>query len=243
MVTLDDRPGKGHFYSDDGKKWYPSVTGILKLYPKGEKFYQWVAKHGYNAEKIKEAAGNVGTRVHKAIEEIVAKDASPDNVYKKFDLGPAEYIALVGFSNWYHATKPKILRQEFPVISHILRVGGTVDMVAEIDGDEVVIDFKTSRYIAPYFWLQLDAYAFCLAEMELHWPRRLMVLHLNGIYQNSYVEVRQPFQTVGLRQFAALRYLYDFMPVNDRTRDHNIAWTDTEYPWQNALSEQVILHP
>src|SRR3990172_10646192 len=48
-------------------KYYPSVTWICGYYPKGIPFYKWLADKGWDeAEAIKNAAGDKGSKVHSA---------------------------------------------------------------------------------------------------------------------------------------------------------------------------------
>src|SRR5947209_7507031 len=50
----------------------PSVTWIAGYWPKGIGFYRWLAEKGWDeAEAIKVAAGDKGSRVHLAIEKII----------------------------------------------------------------------------------------------------------------------------------------------------------------------------
>src|SRR5436190_9224064 len=50
----------------------PSVTWICGFWPKGIGFYRWLAEKGWSeAEAIKVAAGDKGSRVHLAIEMIL----------------------------------------------------------------------------------------------------------------------------------------------------------------------------
>ena len=230
MVIMEDRPD-GHFYSDDkGRTWYESVTAVLRSYPKGQKFYEWVAKNGYNAENIKQSAGNVGTSVHKAIEALVSGYEDIDRLCNRYNLGPAEHIALVGFKRWNEARQPKIVCQEKAVVSHRMEVGGTVDLVAELDGEHVVIDFKTSKYVQPSHWLQLHAYAFALHESGICTAKRLMVLHLHGKHETCYQEIPKPYRHDTLRQFYALRYLHRFVDRNDRNRSTAVKFDDRDSP-------------
>ena len=51
----------------------PSVTWVAESYPKGIAFYKWLADKGWDeAEAIKEAAGDKGSKVHHAIEDLLA---------------------------------------------------------------------------------------------------------------------------------------------------------------------------
>src|SRR5258706_2252693 len=50
----------------------PSVTWIAGHWPKGVGFYKWLADKGWDeAEAVKHAAGDKGSRVHMAIEMIL----------------------------------------------------------------------------------------------------------------------------------------------------------------------------
>ncbi len=234
-VIKQDRP-EGHFYSaDEGKTWYKSVTNVTHQYPKGPKFYEWVAKKGYNAELIKKAAGEVGNNVHQAIEQIVQGDDDIESLRKKFRIGPDEHIALVGFRRWYADRRPIIIHQELPVVSHRLKLGGTVDFVAEIDEAIVVGDFKTSRHVAPSHWHQLHAYAFMLHEMGICTSKRLMVLHLNGVHERCYMEIPKPFSQDTMDQFECLRFITANIDKNDRNRNIPAKYKDEEAPDLNRL--------
>src|SRR3990167_10405660 len=53
-------------------KAVPSSTWIADSYPKGIFFYKWLADKGWDeAEAIKSAAGDKGSKVHMAIEAIL----------------------------------------------------------------------------------------------------------------------------------------------------------------------------
>src|SRR5437868_8780429 len=56
-------------------KAVPSSTWIAESYPKGVFFYKWLADKGWDeAEAIKSAAGDKGSKVHLAIEAILHGD-------------------------------------------------------------------------------------------------------------------------------------------------------------------------
>ena len=154
----------------------PSVTWICDHYPKGVQFYKWLASKGWDeAEAIKTAAGDRGSRVHRAIQDLVegrevtidAKYPSSNDEEPK-ELTFEEYDAVLSFARWHKETKPEFLAWEFPVWGD--GYAGTVDLLCRIDGIKYIVDFKTSAYIWPSHELQVSAYK---AALKLEAPPML----------------------------------------------------------------------
>ena len=165
---------------------YPSVTTILGAYPKGEKFYEWVAKHGADSEAIKREAGDVGHTIHTAIESIIREKHLPG-------LSLADSITIAAFREWYEKTKPIPVCCERKIVSASHAYAGTTDLVCLINGQTCLVDYKTSNFISIPYWLQVNAYAVALEEMGLGPIERLAILHLNRSYPAGYkFLVRRP---------------------------------------------------
>lgn len=151
---LDER-----FYTDDDKTFYPSVTTVLGVYPKGKQFEDWLKTVGLSANDIVEEAGIQGTKVHDAIlslcqgiELFWAKDGVEQ--YTEF-----EWIMIMRFNDFYTRYQPKILATEQKVISHHYKLGFTLDVVVEMEGQRWVLDYKTSKNVQPTHELQVAAIA------------------------------------------------------------------------------------
>jgi len=144
----------------------PSVTWIAGHYPKGIGFYKWLAEHGWNeAETIKNAAGDKGSKVHNAIVDLIdGKEVKMDDQYinnttgQPEELSLEEYECLMSFKNWFDEVKPKVILKETVVFNKQYGYAGTVDLVCKIGKELYIIDFKTSQYIWPESELQLSAY-------------------------------------------------------------------------------------
>ena len=55
------------FTSENGNEsYFPSVTEILSIYPKGHGFEQWLKDVGNNASGIADRAAEAGTKIHGA---------------------------------------------------------------------------------------------------------------------------------------------------------------------------------
>ena len=63
ITTLDSR-----YYRRNGK-YYPSITHVLSVYPKGAHFEDWLKKHGYTSEHIAKKAAEQGTETHELCEK------------------------------------------------------------------------------------------------------------------------------------------------------------------------------
>lgn len=99
-----------------------------------------------------------GTRIHASIEAVLRREqATPD---------PRDVPAIEGARTWLNETKVKPLEVEAFLIHETLGYGGTCDLIAEIDGEVWLLDWKSSKSVA---WpdgrvydemrLQLAAYA------------------------------------------------------------------------------------
>jgi hypothetical protein len=159
ITTLDER------WYQKGDKFVPSVTWIAGHYPKGVAFYKWLASKGWDeSQAIKEAAGDKGSKVHKAIEDLISgKELKMDDRYSNGsgideELSVEEWEAIMSFVDWWNETKPKVLKCETITFSEEFDYAGTIDLVCEINGERWIIDFKTSANIWPEYELQLSAY-------------------------------------------------------------------------------------
>lgn len=195
-VTLPDE--RWYAIPDKSKKsglpeyrFYPSVTWITSHYPKGIGFYKWLANKGWDeAEALKEAAGDKGSRVHYALEDIInKKTVTMESIYEGRDgakeLSVEEYRAIMTFVDWANAVKPKFLHTETFAVSDKYQYAGTVDCVAEINGETFIIDWKTSKNLWPEYELQLSAYKEALVEMKLVKPNTKIAILQVGYDKNK----------------------------------------------------------
>ena len=86
-----------------------------------------------------------------------------------------------------------IYQQETPMFSNRLCLAGTVDLIAEWDGELAVLDFKTSAKEKPEEWLedyfvQLSAYWAMFCEKTGLVPKKLVVILVG---ENGDVQIVQ----------------------------------------------------
>ncbi|QBP05943.1 exonuclease [Synechococcus phage S-B05] len=186
--TLDREMIDGVRYYDtpDGQKLV-SITSIISHYNR-EIFTKWRKRVGVEeANKITKAATSRGTDMHTLVENYMLNKELPtvqplsEFLFKqaKPDLDKIDNI---------HAIEQALYSKE-------LGVAGTVDCIAEYDGELAVIDFKTSKKPKPEKWIehyyvQCAAYACMLYEMTGIMVKKFVIIMS---CENGEVEVYEQY--------------------------------------------------
>lgn len=155
--------GKRLYETPDGKK-YPSITTVLSSIPNPH-IHEWRLKVGKEAaQKITTQAANRGTKLHSFCESYLKSE--------EIVLDPLHFEANEMFRYMKRELDlfEEIHALEKRVWSHKLRVAGTVDCIAKIDGQMYVVDFKTSsrfksREDIDSYFMQGAAYAVSWYEL------------------------------------------------------------------------------
>ena len=167
-----------HTYLVDGR-YVPSVTQVLDVINKpalmpwaakeGAQFYMDNVEDGLDGKdmadgirtafrKKSHGARDIGLMVHKWCESAInwklgngAAPALPENDQAQSAIG--------GFRLWLQENDVEWLSAEEKVYHNKFNYAGTVDAVANINGEFCVVDFKTSTGIWDEYFLQTAAYA------------------------------------------------------------------------------------
>lgn len=109
-------------------------------------------------DKLKDAAADLGTRVHDAIDAYI--------LGKEPVLDDESVVGFTNFIEWMGKEKIRIISGDIPVASPEWGFGGRLDSVGVNDKDEVIIlDWKTSNALRSEYPLQVAAYAIAFEEM------------------------------------------------------------------------------
>ena len=158
----------GRSYRIDGTD-YPSVTHVLGVLAKPA-LARWRGKIGNEeADKISREATELGTRVHRACEQINL--GAPD-----YDDAGLEAFTMT-YERWFRERVRYVVGAEKLVVSRRYQFAGTCDLVAIMDDDDAptLIDLKTSNSAGDDWPLQLAGYRLALREMGVLCGRRLVV--------------------------------------------------------------------
>jgi hypothetical protein len=171
-----------HLYYFNGAGPWPGVTTVTGVLDKPQ-LTSWQLKQVAlsaleNAERLVDdrdngrgeaavaylLAGNTsardrGSRIHQAIEHVLRRATN-------VPVDPRDQPAVEGARTWLNEAKVRPLEVEAFLINETLGYGGTLDLVATIDGETWLLDWKTGKSVA---WpsgevyedhrLQLAAYA------------------------------------------------------------------------------------
>ena len=151
-----------------------SITSVTSFWNR-EKFVKWRKKIGEaKANEITRKATSRGTDTHTLIEHYLLNEETLPEVQPISDF-------------LYKIAKPTLNRidnihaLEGSLYSKELGVAGTVDCIAEYEGELAVIDFKTSKYPKPRDWIdgyfvQAAAYACMYYELTGVSVKKLVII-------------------------------------------------------------------
>jgi len=157
--------GKRFYQTPDGKR-YPSITTVLGSVSDKSFLVKWRARIGEKeADKISKSSASRGTLNHQLWEKYLYNEAIDTE-----EMMPATRESFLQLTKIFDTSVENIRILEGKLISHLIKVGGTVDCVADFNKVTSIIDFKTSlrekkrEWISGYF-KQATAYSIMLEEM------------------------------------------------------------------------------
>ncbi len=186
---------------------FVSITSVISHFNK-EKFASWRQRVGdEEADKITRKATSRGTDAHTLIEHHL----------KNLDLPTVQPIS----EHLFKIAKPALSRinniyaLEGSLYSQYLGVAGTVDCIAEFDGELSIIDFKTSKQPKPREWIdgyfvQCCAYACMLHELTGLSVKKFVIIMT---CENGEVEVYEEYDK---KKYIRLLTQYVKKFVNDK---------------------------
>ena len=151
-----------------------SITSVTSHFNK-EIFVKWRKRVGNEeADRITKAATGRGTDMHTLTEHYLKNEDLPKGLRPISDF-------LFKISKGHLNKINNIHALEGPLYSKELGVAGTVDCIAEYDGELAIIDFKTSKKPKPRDWIehyfvQCMAYGCMLYEMTGISIKKLVII-------------------------------------------------------------------
>lgn len=204
MIELPNTPELGfiddtHTYTLYGQK-IPSVTQLMA-------HLSAAVYGGINTEVLNKAAAR-GTEVHQAAEN-----------YANFgieDISPEHRGYFDSFRMWFDGNKPEVVSTEFKTYHKYLIYGGTVDLLAYINGHLYVIDYKTTSSVEKMLTrVQLEAYKRALISHGIPVERKA-ILHLTQ-YGCTFTEY-DPEDDRAWEVFTSLVNVNNYILVNRNRR-------------------------
>jgi genome maintenance exonuclease 1 len=194
--------------NNDELQKFVSITSVISHFSK-EKFAKWRERVGEEeANRVTKRATSRGTDAHTLIEHHLLNQELPTVQPISEHLFKIAKPALSRINN-IHAL-------EGSLYSQYLGVAGTVDCIAEFDGELSIIDFKTSKQPKPREWIdgyfvQCCAYACMLHELTGISVKKFVIIMT---CENGEVEV---YEERDKAKYIRLLTQYIKKFVNDKT--------------------------
>jgi len=169
MSKLAKVKGRTLYRGADGER-LPSVTTVLGILQKPA-LLEWAWKlgmEGIDYKKVRDQTADIGKIAHYMI-MCHFKGEEPDlSEYAPHDIDKAENC-LIKFWDWEasHHITPILIEQ--PLVDDIYRYGGTPDMLARVDGEITIVDYKTGKGLYPEYYYQMGGYYRLIEDAEGMW--------------------------------------------------------------------------
>lgn len=129
----------------------------------------------------KDEAASIGNQVHdfaqKFAEHKMTGSPAPE-LTEEMEEGVV--LGITGFLDWYAENKPEFIANEKLIYSRAYEYCGKFDVLAKINGEIVLLDYKTSSGVYPEHFFQLSGYWQAYAEeYPDQAPARAMILHFD----------------------------------------------------------------
>ena len=197
------------------KETVPSVTTVINdLGWNKEALTRWtrnMVEQGQDPDKVRDHAAAVGTLAHALIDGYFTGVPVDTSLYTPAAQEEAASCFLA-FRNWESGHRIEVLGSEVPVISEEHQYGGTVDLIASIDGIRSILDWKTGRGVYPEHEIQLAAYG--QAWNETHPDEPVAAFHLIHLDREAATYRHHCYDDLAssFTIFRHLRAIYDLRP-------------------------------
>ena len=193
----------------------PGASTISNILSKPQ-LVPWANKLGLNGievGKYVDGLADAGTLAHYLSECVFQgkeRDSEIMDEYSKADLDRAT-VSFDKFMDWYSARKIAVVGSELQLVSENLQVGGTVDVIAWVDGVFTLIDIKTSKALygpGDDKWIQCAGYDL-IAEENHYLVDEVRILRLGRDAEEGFEYALMPHREDQRQLFRLCREVYE----------------------------------
>lgn len=217
--TIIRGPGRPTKYLlADGKTRVPGVTTIVNRFKDSGGLIHWAwtqGTEGKDYRNTRDDAADTGKIAHQWIEDYIhggARTQFPNATAEQLTQAESGFTA---FLDWATQVNLEVIATEIPLISEKHRFGGTLDAVARVAGQVVLLDWKTSNGVYADYIGQVAAYRELLRENAAALggakvPEGAQLLRFGKEFGDFHAH-SYPSQVLdaGWRFFALAREMYD----------------------------------
>lgn len=210
---IADKPHLLKWAIKKGIEWLETNDRFSKLATPERNQFMIGAQEAYT--EFRDQAGSVGSLAHTVIENYInyriERGVWPEDIRKGFKEGADPRAIASARSVEAIIRKLDIV----PIASEILvgsikhKIAGTLDLLALVDGELTLIDWKTSNQVSDEYANQVAAYKFCFEEMTGLKIKKAQIFHLSKDYDKCTV-YNIPNLTSAYKAYKAIATYYDW---------------------------------
>ena len=211
-----------HTYEFNGKP-VPRVTAVISKMIEEPGITKWANNLGFqhisHSKLLKELA-DLGTRTHHGIEVFLNGGMIPPETPQ---------FTMDSFRLWWMEMNKMgaiVVGTENPLVCDLY--GGTYDLLMEVGGKTILVDFKTSNHVTYKYWLQLAAYNRILRanKVKLDGCLILQISKFRVAFREYYLDLHwkghREYFDLCERTFMSL--LYGFYHINYLEKRFKYEW-------------------
>ena len=140
----------GRYYTTPNGKRYPSASSITKMLSR-DAINAWRKRVGsVEADRKTKRGGDRGTAVHLLAEQYLLGTLSSETRMAAMPTILELFLQLKGKLDRHISV---VYAVEQPLYNDRLKIAGRTDAVVQWDGEDAILDFKTSSYVKPEAWM------------------------------------------------------------------------------------------
>ena len=171
LERVPSKASKAHIrYRDKEGNIVPGVTTILNATINKPALIKWANQlglQGFDSTAYVDETAKIGTLAHEMIQEHLGGNKVDYGAYSKDQISAAEN-SLLSYFEWERrlGKSIKTIHIELPLVSEMLKYGGTIDWYGMIGDEYWLIDIKTAKGLYPEHQYQVSAYYAMLLEND-----------------------------------------------------------------------------
>lgn len=199
-------------YETTSGEWVPGVTTVIGIRAK-DALVGWafnIGKANPDLSSIRaytDELAEIGSCAHEIITGKL-KGVTPDLRDYTGSVIEAAAVPVRKYDEWAKGKTIELLAADRAYVSDEHRFGGTLDLLARIDGAVTVLDFKTGKAIYPEYFYQCAAYANLVAEVGSLRVDAIRILQIGRTGAEGFTERVMTDWALEWQWFLAARALY-----------------------------------
>jgi len=198
-------------YKNKEGKVVPGATTVIGLLNKPQ-LVVWANRlglQGIDSSKFRDEKAEIGTLAHAMILATLKGESIDTSEYSKEQIGQAEN-SFLSWLEWGKGKDIKPVLLETPLVSEMYQYGGTPDFLGYLNGDIVLMDYKTGGIFREAY-IQACSYRHLLYENEYPVTDKAIILGIPRTEDEDFKEVTYTNFDAGWEIFKRLNEVYQLL--------------------------------